>query len=480
MLLIPLFTCAVALAQPGGSSEWLLTPRLARGQELTYRGSFVEEVTGPKVQYTGNYRLESRVFVLETPPTGTDLALLTILRLAAGSGQPGVEAASARIELTHADLQGRLTPGPAASLIVPLEGPPLCESGALVELPPGGIGVGKTWQVREPGRPPLVWQVTGIEAVSGTSCIKLVGLQQAPSWDQPRGDQAAWRRRETVWLNLRLGVAYRVERTVEHREPGRVEPTQRAVTRYELDNPLQYPGKLYEDRRREILLVRSLQDGIAPYLPEPGKYGTAPFDKVLARIKDHEDVQPPTPYREALDHLRRRVEAARRGESPPGAVSESAFAPQVATIGRRAPDFTVPDFLTRQSTSLRNWMGRPVVMVFYSPTSDTAEELLHFAQGVYETHRHEVAVLGLVVGDDVGRVRQQCSGLGITFPLLAGKGLRILYDVNATPKVVLLDAQGIVRASYTGWGREMPSAIREELGRWLGTRPLGEAAKPGR
>jgi hypothetical protein len=39
--------------------------------------------------------------------------------------------------------------------------------------------------------------------------------------------------------------------------------------------------------------------------------------------------------------------------------------------------------------------------------------------------------------------------------------------VESTPKLVLIDANGIVRAAYTGWGREMPDEIGEELKRWL-------------
>ena len=41
------------------------------------------------------------------------------------------------------------------------------------------------------------------------------------------------------------------------------------------------------------------------------------------------------------------------------------------------------------------------------------------------------------------------------------------YAVEATPKVVLLDSDGVVRGTYLGWGRETPSAVTEELKRWL-------------
>ena len=38
---------------------------------------------------------------------------------------------------------------------------------------------------------------------------------------------------------------------------------------------------------------------------------------------------------------------------------------------------------------------------------------------------------------------------------------------NVTPKLVLLDAAGVVRGTYTGWGDHVPRDILAELQRWL-------------
>ena len=53
------------------------------------------------------------------------------------------------------------------------------------------------------------------------SCIKIVGEQKTDDWDRPRLDRIAWRRLDTVWLAPGLGVAAKVERIIEKREPGR-------------------------------------------------------------------------------------------------------------------------------------------------------------------------------------------------------------------------------------------------------------------
>ena len=65
---------------PARATAWAVSPRLARSQELLYRGTFTEESAGPRVEYRRAYRFETRVFVLDSPPRGLDVALLTTLK----------------------------------------------------------------------------------------------------------------------------------------------------------------------------------------------------------------------------------------------------------------------------------------------------------------------------------------------------------------------------------------------------------------
>ena len=66
-------------AEAARGSDWVLTPRLVRGQELVYRGTFSEESAGARVQFQRTYRFETRYFVLDTPARRIDLAALTTL-----------------------------------------------------------------------------------------------------------------------------------------------------------------------------------------------------------------------------------------------------------------------------------------------------------------------------------------------------------------------------------------------------------------
>ena len=75
------------------------------------------------------------------------------------------------------------------------------------------------------------------------------GEQQSEDWDRPRADRTAWRAQGPVWLGPRLGVAARVERVIQRREPGHREPTYKACCAYEMEEPMQLSGRLYEESR---------------------------------------------------------------------------------------------------------------------------------------------------------------------------------------------------------------------------------------
>jgi len=462
-----LLTCALVAAQP--TSAWLLMPRLTRGQELVYRGTISEEALNSGVQFNRSYRLESRVFVLKSSPQSTDVAFYTIIKQRTGTERPQAsDIGSARLELGHVNPQGRVTADPGLSMAIPLDGPATWECGAFVEFPKGAVGLNETWEVTEENRPVRIWRVVGTEVIGGMNCAKLHGLQQTADWDRPRADRAAWRRQDTVWVATRLGVACKVERIMERREPGHKEATQRSLVRYELHSDMQYPGELFEYRKRDILQARAFSDALAPLLPNPSQHGSRPFDVIEKRINYHLNNQPPTPYREAILQVKRRVEAAQRGESPPAVPSaESGFTPTPCTVGQQAPDFLVTNLLTKQSAQLRLFVGRPILLLFYSPQSATVGHVLRFVQAEQDQNGQRLTVLGLAMSDDAQAVRRQHSDLKLSFPILSGNGLGHSYAVEATPKLVVIDAAGIIRGSYVGWGPETALTVAEEIKHWI-------------
>jgi peroxiredoxin len=448
-------------------ADWILTPRLARGQELVYRGSFSEEA-GSRVQLQRGYRFEVRYFVLDAPPKGVSMVALTTLHDRQSTATVRESTARvARLERIRLDLSGKATAEPGVSLLVPPEGAPTVEVGAFFELPRTRPTVGQTWETTEPNRPVMAWKLVGPETAGGQPCVKLVAVQQSDDWDRPRADRPAWRRVETVWVSPRTGLATRVERVIEQREPARTEVARKSVLRYELDSDLVYPARLAEDRRQEIQQAFGFRDAAAPMLTEPGKYAKQ-IPALQKRIGTHLQTHPPTPYREAVLAVKRSVDAAARGEVVKPVHHETAQ-PVItaATIGEPAPDFVATEVTGSGSGRLARWKGKEVLLCFYHPSSYTAAEMLRFAQEVQTSLGKHVQVVGLSVSDDSTAILKQQAELKVTFPILFGGGLRASYGVDSTPRLVVVDATGVVRAAYTGWGRETADEVLTEVKRWL-------------
>jgi hypothetical protein len=104
--------------------------------------------------------------------------------------------------------------------------------------------------------------------------------------------------------------------------------------------------------------------------------------------------------------------------------------------------------------------------MFYNPSTENGRAVLTFARELSEQHRG-LGVLAMAVSDDAEAVRKQHAEMKLPFPILDGRGLHHTFGVKDTPRLVLLDAEGIVRGAYTGWGSQTPAEVIEELQRWL-------------
>jgi hypothetical protein len=455
---------------------WGLTPSFPRGQELIYRGTFNEECQGGRVQFNRSFRVEVRAFVLASESRGTELAFMTVLRPndrdPRAGPPPGISGetppSSVRLEVVPVSPQGRLLPGTGVKLQPPLEGVPTIECSVCVEAPEKRLGPEAVWDVADPGRPPIVWRVAGVETVAGDPCVKVIGVQQSDDWERPRGDRTAWRRTDTLWLAQRSGVSQRIERVIERRAPTHDAPTYVSKMRYALDTGVQYSDDLSEDRRQDIRQAQSFADSAAPLLPQPTRYG-AQLTVLSSKINAYLERTPArSPYREAVLLVKRRVEAGLRGETPPTAPDDPAAHMPIVTLGQTAPDFVATDYTNPVPARLQRWRGRPVLLLFYNPIADTAPEVLNWAQRLAVSQPGAFLVVGMAVCDDAEKVLKQRAELKVTFPLVDGSGLYRTYGIEATPRAVLIDGNGVVCGTWLGWGEETPGEIIAELKRTLG------------
>src|SRR5581483_7386647 len=144
---------------------------------------YLEESCGSTVQFTRAYRMEVRLFVLATTSRGTDVALLTVLRQrelrAPAQGFSTPPPPIAHLAQGIVDGRGRVLADKQTDLSLPLNGPPACECGAFVEVPGVRVSAGQGWEASEAGRPLRLWRVAGPEMINGSTCVKLLGVQQS-------------------------------------------------------------------------------------------------------------------------------------------------------------------------------------------------------------------------------------------------------------------------------------------------------------
>jgi peroxiredoxin len=441
-------------------------PRWTRGQELVYGGTVREQCVSGGVQFNTAWKLEARAFVLDMDKVDAKVAFLTKLspqRAAQAETKESHDEIAIRLDVADVDGLGRLTPPKNTSAAIALDGPTAWEWGFLLHSPPGAIRIGQSWTTQVPGQPMCKYRLDDTELVGSTSCLRVVMEQQSEDWDTPRADSMAWKRKDTLWLMPRLGVASRVRREIQRLEPAHRDATYALTTEYDMDTSLEYKGQFFEDRRRDVLEAKHFEESRRDLLA--GQQPPKAFTALLTQMDRYVERSAPTPYRDALLRVRGRVVSNRDGvrESP----APAAQPPARLVIGKPAPDFVVQDFVNRQAIPLSSWRGKPVIMLFYQPGGGTARLALQYAEYWAEQYT-SAAVVGFSINDDAATVKSVQQELHLTFPTLPGKALIHSYEVSATPRFVLLDAEGVVRGKYLGWGPETAPALEAELKKLLG------------
>jgi peroxiredoxin len=454
-----LVACTLTASQTEKASLLPWAVHLSRGQELVYRGSYAEENSKPGAKIARRFQVETRILVLESLPTGPRIAILTTVQAEKGSESSGSAPRTVHLELAKVDLKGRLALD-GGEMGLTQDAPPKIEAGCFIELPTNKEGSPKEWVAAESGRPRHHWRTTGIESAEGQTCFKLLGARQSEDWDHPRAEHA-WREEDTVWLSPQTGVAVRYERVIERRTPSGSGPGLRSISKFHLDSNLVYPGQLFQDRQTEINLFHQYSQLAEACFREPSLESHRRLEALAAKIAYHGETQSPTPYREALQELQGRVEAAARGDLPPVPTEPQIRRAVFQESAGSTPDFVANDLATGVPVRLQSLRGRPVLLLFYTPKSASATEMLKSAQALSQT----VQVIGLSVGADVGKILEQRNILAVTFPIVSGSELRSAFGIDTTPEVLVIDEKGAIRRRFEGWGEETPALIKEELQR---------------
>lgn len=491
---------ALALMAPAAPPA---PPGLRPGAELTFTGTVEEAVERPGTRFRRSQKLEVRVLALEQTDAWTDVAVLTLLRRAddavtgavgAVTGEAGERAAppGVRLDLLRVHADG------TAHLLHPAGPPPLVldaktpartlppisldafspfEFGMFPPRPPR-TGPDQPWTVAaaDPARPAEVWQARGADSVTGERCTVLVANQQHPNWARPIGGRSAWDRADAVWVAAD-GTARRVHRVIRHRdglEPG---PAAWVEVKYELKEQTPVIGRTFDRYRRDIETALAATADLAPFLADAVRHGPRFFehrDQKLADYLAHSD--PSSPYREAVLAVRRQLAAAARGESV-------AAAPLPTPNRRRPwpePNQHAPDFTAGAFRLFEN-RGKPTLLVFFRPGTETAGPALAAAEALHQKYGARATVVPLAVWADTGAGATERVRLKLTVPVYDGAQAGAAYGVESVPRFALLDGSGTVRWTFTGVGPETGPAARAQLERLLApASPAGAAGTTGR
>ena len=468
---------------------------LQKGDELTFTGTVEEAVDRPGNRFRRSQKLEIRVLVLEKSEARADVAVLTLLRRTddavagavgtiTGGAVEKTTPPAARLDLVRVHADG------TAHHLLPVGAPPLTfdartpartlptvpldtfspfEFGMFPPRPPRSAP-DKPWTVAsaDPNRPAETWQAQGTEPVTGERCALLVMNQQHPNWAKPIGGKSAWHRADAVWVSTLDGAARKVHRVIRHRDGLANEPAAWVEVKYELKDQTRAIARTFDRYRRDVETAFSTAAEVSPFLPDAVKHGPKMFETRLQKIDAYlAESDPSSPYREAVQAVRRQLDAARRGETVSKAAPTPLILSPVAVPKRPAwpePGQLAPDF-TAGSFRLTEARGKPAVLVFFKPGSDTTDLALAVADALRQKYGERVSVVPLAVWANVAAGEKDRDRRKLTVPIFDGAQAETAYGVESVPRFAVIDAAGLVRWTFSGVGAETGHSAREELDR---------------
>ncbi|QJW96590.1 hypothetical protein FTUN_4147 [Frigoriglobus tundricola] len=298
-------------------------------------------------------------------------------------------------------------------------------------------------------------------------CALIVMNQAHANWAAPVGGKLAWHRADAAWV-ARDGIAHKVHRVIKHRDGLARELAAWVEVKYELTSQTCVNGRLFDRYRRDVEFAFAAAADVAPLLPD-ARLHAARFEKELKKLDLYlADADNSSPYREAVLAVRRQIDAARRGEAvspfaPAGWLS-SATVPKRAAWpepGRLAPDFTAGPF------RLADARGRPVVLVFFKPGSETTDLTLAVADALHQKYGTRSDVVPLAVWGDAAAGVKDRDRRKLTVPIYDGTQAETAFGVDSVPRFVVLDGGGVVQWTFSGVGAETGHSAREQLERLL-------------
>ncbi|MDX1615001.1 MAG: TlpA disulfide reductase family protein [Candidatus Promineifilaceae bacterium] len=138
-------------------------------------------------------------------------------------------------------------------------------------------------------------------------------------------------------------------------------------------------------------------------------------------------------------------------QEPAATVMEADGLVEAPAAGYLAPAFTLTSTMGEQ-VALSDFRGQPVVLNFWATWCPPCRAEMPQFQQVSVRYRGQATILGIDQGEPQSLVTDFANSIGVTYPLLldSDNAVSRQYDVNALPKTLFVDSDGVIREIYTG------------------------------
>lgn len=461
-------------AGEGSDGKYTLAPRFVPGQELVYSGTVVETNLGRQgVKYEQPYELEATMLVQRFDARKhAEVGCFTVLRLP--DRDPTItkrrfdNVASFHFDQVKVSQYGLAKWGLGvvgdAHIALPPDGQTPWEMSYLLEIPDQPVQTGGSWTLRRPGQPIVVCQVAGPESANGEPCVKIVCHQQSQNWTTKNLSVTAWRNSTTVWIGQKNGLVQRVRREYQVREPGDLECSRTTLADYSQVSNLQYAGPELLERTADFESgVKAQMD--YEKLSVTDRTAKSHLASIASQLKFALEKAHSTPYRPALVELAKMVETSQEhvGHVRRPAPLTITAAKQGAAVGKKARHFVIHDVEKDESMTLRKLHGKAVVVVFVDPENILSQRALKTAMEASsgDGPRAEVyAVCATTEPKAIEEMKQRVFG---SYRVCKLNAIDRAYGVDVMPHIVFIDADGILRGNYHGYGPELHTALAKEV-----------------
>jgi DsbE subfamily thiol:disulfide oxidoreductase len=143
--------------------------------------------------------------------------------------------------------------------------------------------------------------------------------------------------------------------------------------------------------------------------------------------------------------------------------------PQLATVGKPAPDFSLTDRQGR-TWKLSKLKGQVVLVNFWASWCPPCREEIPSMENLYRSlPADRFKMLSILYKDEPAAADTLAATLGVTFPVLVDPGDKtgLAYGLTGVPETFIVDKKGILREKFIGPRQWDTPQARQMLMRYL-------------